>query len=125
MKRRSRAVIACAVVGVVSLPLLFCNGVGRKPFDQSTADHIRVGMSKAEVVREIGCPPGDYSEGPTWYPPSSYLSRIAFEWWEDENGAIGVLFDDDDRVANVLVETRVPLDRKGSIWTRIWRRLGL
>jgi hypothetical protein len=93
-------------------------------------DHIRKGMTRAEVEAILG-PPGDYTTGPVNYdasPPLYFLSpagSVAF--WNSDMAYAHVLFDASDKVEEIFShpgrrQEQGPLDNL--LWRakRQWQR---
>ena len=81
---------------------------------------VKEGMTREEVIRTVGAPPGDYSRGNL--NGLSY-SASGYERWAAEEGQLLVSFDDTGTVADVVVffGTR----RAPTLTERIRRWLGL
>jgi hypothetical protein len=100
------AIAALVLVGVG----IFCLTPGRVDITYRNSEQIRRGMSRAEIQAIIGCPPGDYSTGPTTpVPQGLFLDRAAdeepffvthplratdlTERWQDDGARLTVSFD--------------------------------
>src|SRR5262245_6378549 len=75
----------------------------RPPFTAETAERIRVGMTRAEVVSILRVPPGDYMTSQVQWGPGG-MSRCSLDYWRDEHGWIAVWFDETGKVAEVRFE---------------------
>jgi outer membrane protein assembly factor BamE (lipoprotein component of BamABCDE complex) len=99
--------------------------VTRERFEQ-----VKEGMSREEVIRKVGAPPGNYSDG-LW---SLYAFGPERTWWVCDDAALAVDFDDAGTATNVVVldphhdvhfslSPRLP--RAPTLTERIRRWLGL
>ncbi len=112
-RNRSLVVLLVALGGILAglggWALTRCS---RAPFTEDIAGHIHPGMTEAEVVAILGCPPGNYSGGraccvansvrPFWINPqggTSWLGDGVEKGWIGGEGAIGVEFGRDGKVA--------------------------
>jgi hypothetical protein len=104
-------------------------------FSREKYEHIRVGMSLAEVEAILG-PPGDYTTGPARMPSGmvidfpeleAFLARsptgpfaIDAKSWIDDHGTIELVFGNDGRVRTMEFgpHTREPL---GPVDAFLWR----
>lgn len=102
----------------------------RSPISYRNFDSIEVGMTRGEVVKLLGCEPGDYTSGEMSYPslnctgilpPSQAILR-----WEGDQGFVVVYLDGDDRV---VAKLRLPGERSrwrnpNSPWWRFMHFIG-
>ncbi len=81
-------------------------------FGETVARKIEPGMKHSDVVELLGRKPGNYAMFETMN--LDFGSRFTNEmvWWEDNTTAIGILYDDDDRVIAVRSERRCPIKDK-------------
>jgi outer membrane protein assembly factor BamE (lipoprotein component of BamABCDE complex) len=81
---------------------------------------VKIGMSREEVIRTIGVPPGDYSNGQRKGAGGSpCLEDRAYQSWLYNNAELVVYFDDAGKVDHCFV---LP---KPTLTERIRRWLGL
>jgi hypothetical protein len=74
--------------------------VTRERFEQ-----VKRRMSREEVIRTVGGPPGDYTSGRYLIQPDSLgcYASVKREAWLCDNGELLVRFDDADTAAHVVV----------------------
>jgi hypothetical protein len=82
---------------------------------------VKEGMSREEVIRTVGGPPGDYSKG-TVLQIGSGLSD--YQSWACDDGDLFVRFDDADRATEVVIIDPFYL-QSPTLTERIRRWLGL
>jgi hypothetical protein len=99
--RRWRIVLgACAASALVVAASWYLLVPGRR-FTPEQADRVQVGMTKEEITKVLGCPPGDYSNGTGYYAHifGGYrvedLLRNCPDSWCGEDGAIEFVFNSD------------------------------
>lgn len=80
---------------------------------------VKKGMSRAEVIRVVGRPPGDYSSGE--YSLSDYEREYFESTWLCDEAALMVRFDGDNAIE---VEVR-EVDDRPTLTERVRRWLGL
>jgi hypothetical protein len=81
-------------------------------------EQVKEGMSREEVIRTVGVPPGDYSSSGGW----THLEHGS-EQWSCDDGLLLVQFNDDGSATEVRVfKTRAP---SPTLTERIRRWLGL
>lgn len=73
----------------------------RITFSQDLANQISVGMTRDEAEEILNCPPGDYTTGPCDEPPCGPWTFVC-DWWVSDTGAIGVWFDEGEKVKKVV-----------------------
>jgi hypothetical protein len=81
-------------------------------------ERVKEGMSREEVIRTVGGPPGDYSSGPALSYPAAFSG---YHRWLADDGELLVLFDVTDTAANVVM---LP-GTQPTLTERIRRWLGL
>src|SRR5262249_47957069 len=68
---------------------------------------VKRGMSREQVIRTVGGPPGDYlSDGDG---DRNKLTRFGIEAWVCDDADLHVEFDDADMATNVIVRVQRPL----------------
>jgi outer membrane protein assembly factor BamE (lipoprotein component of BamABCDE complex) len=111
------AVLAC---GVSVLLIANARKMTRAKFEQ-----VQVGMSRAEVIRTVGGPPGDYSNGGSlYYTVYLDLQTTDYQHWLSDDGHLAVYFDDANTATNVVV-CDVPDFGPPTFTERLRRWLGL
>jgi hypothetical protein len=97
-------------------------------------EQVKKGMSREEVIRSVGGPPGDYTSGRIWTEASLVISGEqaslviseeqgkSYELWLCDDGPVVVWFDDRGRAVEVDVEF---IPRLETLTERIRRWLGL
>jgi hypothetical protein len=98
----------------------------RKP-TRAKFEQVRKGMSREEVIRIVGGPPGDYSDG-EWSSMPRLSGYEAHDSWFTDEGELLVRFDDTDIATHVVIVSvgRAVLSRRPPSFTeRIRRCLGL
>jgi hypothetical protein len=92
-------------------------------------EQVKKGMSREQVIRWVGGPPGDYSEGRgqpighrpvTWDDPKPYR----YQTWVGDDAWMLVGFDEDDTVVRVAVQI-VRQKSQPTLIERFRRWLGL
>src|SRR6516164_374230 len=63
---------------------------------------VKEGMSREEVIRTVGAPPGDYTRDGNMYRPLKGLF-VGFEEWGCDDGLLLVAFDDGGTATRVVV----------------------
>jgi hypothetical protein len=63
---------------------------------------VKEGMSREEVIRTVGGPPGDYTRDGNMYKPLKGLF-VGFEGWGCDDGLLLVAFDDGGTATRVVV----------------------
>jgi hypothetical protein len=91
-------------------------------------DQVKKGMSRDEVIRILGGPPGDYTDG-QWSPMPRMPDDEAYQSWISDEGELLVRFDDADRATDVAIHSvfrgDFSLGRPPTFTERIRRWLGL
>src|SRR6516225_2607493 len=88
---------------------------------------IRPGMPFGDVVGIMGRSPGDYSTKPhtDFSTIHSERRKEKYKWWSDARARIGVEFDQNDNVVEVVYEEAcVSTDNRVSFFRRIFDWLG-
>ena len=96
----ARRVIASFAVIAVMMALSAVTGLlieGSDPINKLTCDRITIGMTKTEVEKLLGGPPGDYSTRPLLCVTEVLCPQEAK--WGGNDGAIYVRFDDANQVS--------------------------
>ncbi|SRR6266478_2892900 len=81
-------------------------------FHEWDCQRIEIGMTRAEVEKELGMPPGDYSTGGVVFFSTS-LSDYGADAWTSDEGEIRIWFDNSDRVERCDFRTAI-------VWKRSW-----
>jgi hypothetical protein len=114
---RNRALLLSLLPAAAVVALMFLLRPSRDNITEANAARVQVGMSKAEVERILGGPPGNYSppvcryglfgpKMPIWktddlmdMPPDAFAGRV--DEWDGKAFRVEVLFDSEDRVYHV------------------------
>ena len=81
-------------------------------------------MSFDEVCAMVGGPPGDYSQGKSWWGPYG-VKFWEYTGWLGPDAQLMVRFDASGRADSVAVVACVYLLSEPSFWERLRDRLGL
>jgi hypothetical protein len=82
---------------------------------QSRFEKVKKGMTREEVIRTVGGPPGDYADGRISVPNSAIVWE--YECWTCDEGQMHVLFDDGGTVTKmILSDPRPPLTERIRRW---------
>ena len=129
----TRRRLLCGLLFAAALLACFGGGVlwiaDARKMTRGRFERVTKGMSREEVIRTVGGPPGDYSEGRgqpighrpvTWDDPKPYRSQS----WVGDDAWMLVEFDDDDTVVHVAVQI-VRQKSQPTLIDRIRRWFGL
>jgi hypothetical protein len=83
---------------------------------------VKEGMSREEVIRTVGAPPGDYTRDGNMYRPLKGLF-VGFEEWGCDDGLLLVAFDDGGTATRVVLGDNTI--EPSTLTERIRRWLGL
>jgi len=117
-RKRLAFAVACLLLALI-VPFGRYLYFNRDPIRYENLEHLRLGMTKAEVEELIGCPPGDYRTGEV----IQIKSGVLVAWtnsksiWSGDQAEIHVFWDENEQF---YMRDGIAVDRVG-LMTK-WRR---